>query len=267
VTQNQGADPVDGASIPAELGRPAQESNAGQPAVYRPGYERVAEQILQLIAESQLAPGDRMPTEHELASRVGTSRTVVREAIKVLSALGRVRAQKGRGLYVANDDSMLGSSRWGGFFLPTDLDHVYMLFEFRRVQEIAASRLAAARATPAELRAIESAAQLCEQGHVNGQTALFDHGDDEFHLGIAAASHNPFLLVAVREARRLQRQSNTIGMHGDTGSHAADAISEHAAIYQAIRDGDAEAAAEAAGVHLDKTLEDYRREIQRRVFG
>jgi DNA-binding FadR family transcriptional regulator len=234
---------------------------------YRPGYELVAEHILRLIADARLRPGDRMPTENELAARVGASRTVVREAIKILSAIGRVRAQKGRGLYVADDDGMLGSSRWGGFFLPTDLDHVFMLFEFRRVQETAASRLAAIRATPAELRAIESAARLCEQGHLSGQAALFDRGDDEFHLGIAEASHNPFLVAAVREARRLQRQSSTIGLHGAIGGHAAEAIAEHAAIHEAIRDGDAEAAAGAAGLHLDKTLEDYRREIQRRVFG
>ncbi|HEU5356666.1 MAG TPA: FadR/GntR family transcriptional regulator [Actinocrinis sp.] len=258
---------MDGASTVAESSTTGQQQDGAPTAAYRPGYEVVAEQILQLIADSQLRPGDRMPTENELASHVGTSRTVVREAVKILSAIGRVRAQKGRGLYVADDEGMLGSSRWGSSFLPTDLDHVYMLFEFRRVQETAASRLAATRATPAELRAIETAAQLCEQGHVTGQADLFGRGDDEFHLGIAAASHNPFLVTAVREARRLQRQSSTIGMHGAIGSHAPEAVAEHAAIYQAIRDGDAEAAAVAAAVHVDKTLEDYRQEIQRRLFG
>ena len=233
---------------------------------YRPGYELVAEQILELIARSQLRPGDRMPTENEIAAQLGTSRTVVREAIKILSALGRVRAQKGRGLYVADDEGMLGM-RWEGFFLPADLDHVYMLFEFRRVQESEASRLAATRATPAELRAIEAAAQMCREGHVTGQPELFRSGDDEFHLSIAAASHNPFLVAAVREARRLLMQSATIGLHGTLGGHAAEAVEEHAAIYRAIRDGDADEAAHAATVHLDNTLEDYRREIQRRVFG
>jgi GntR family transcriptional repressor for pyruvate dehydrogenase complex len=258
---------VDGTPILADHGTSDGERNEARTESYRPGYEVVAEQILQLIAESRLQPGDRMPTEKELAAQLGASRTVIREALKILSAIGRVRAQKGRGLYVADDEGMLGSSRWGAFFLPTDLDHILMLFEFRRVQETAASRLAATRATPAELRAIESAALLCEQGHLSGQPPLFNQGDDEFHLGIAAASHNPFLLEAVREARRLQRQSSTIGLHGAIGSHAAEAITEHAAIYEAIRDGDAEAAAHAAGVHLDKTLEEYRREIQRRLFG
>ena len=236
-------------------------------ASYRPGYELVAERILQLIAELKLQAGDRMPTENELAARLGASRTVVREAVKILSAIGRVRAQKGRGLYVADDEGMLGSARWSGFFLPTDLDHVYMLFEFRRVQEMTASRLAATRATPGELRSIEAAAETCRHGHLTGEVALFDRGDDDFHLGIAAASHNQFLLAAVREARRLQHQSSTIGLHGTVGGHAAEAIEEHAAIYAAIRDGDPEAAAEAAALHLDNTLEDYRREIQRRLFG
>jgi DNA-binding FadR family transcriptional regulator len=268
VDRVEGGEPVDGTPTPAAADVPMREPDGTQPSgQYRPRYELVAEQILQLIAELRLQPGDRMPTENELAAQLGTSRTVVREAVKILSAIGRVRAQKGRGLYVAADEGMLGSSRWAGFFLPTDLDHVYMLFEFRRVQEAAASRLAATRATPTELRTIEAAAETCRQGHLTGQVTQFDRGDDDFHLGIAAASHNPFLVAAVREARRLQRQSSTIGLHGTVGGHAAEAIEEHTAIYQAIQNGDPEAAARAAATHLDNTLQDYRREIQRRVFG
>jgi GntR family transcriptional regulator, transcriptional repressor for pyruvate dehydrogenase complex len=261
VTRWQRSLPVDGVPLPAVT------TDAAPPGPYRPGYEVAAEQILHLIAELELRPGDRMPTENELAARMGTSRTLVREAVKILSAIGRVRAHKGRGLYVADDEGMLGSSRWGEFFLPTDLDHVYMLFEYRRLQETAASRLAAAIATPAELRTIEAAAETCRQGHLTGQTALFDRGDEDFHLGIAAASHNQFLVAAVRGVRRLQRQSNIIGMCGGIGGHASGAIDEHAAIYRAIRDGDPEAAAQAATTHIDNTLEDYRREIKRRVFG
>jgi DNA-binding FadR family transcriptional regulator len=267
VTQAESGDTVagmaQGATTPAPAG-----ANDATPArsAYRPGYERVAEQILELIARSRLRPGDRMPTENEIAGQLGTSRTVVREAIKILSALGRISAQKGRGLYVADDDGMLGM-RWEGFFLPADLDHIYMLFEFRRVQESEASRLAATRATPVELRAIGSAEQMCREGHVTGRPELFRNGDDEFHLNVATASHNPFLVAAVRDARRLLMQSATIGLRGTLGGHAAGAVEEHAAIYRAIRDGEPAQAAHAATVHLDNTLEDYRREIQRRVFG
>jgi GntR family transcriptional repressor for pyruvate dehydrogenase complex len=237
-----------------------------QAGTYRPGYEVAAERILQLIGELALVPGDRMPTEKDLAARLGTSRTVVREAVKVLSATGRVTAQKGRGLYVADGESMLGARRWGGFFLPTNLDHIFMLFEFRRVQETEASRLAAARASPAELRTLETAVQTCRHGYTSGNDAQFEEGDDAFHVGVATASHNFFLLAAVREARMLQRQASVIGLRG-LGGHAGGAVDEHEAIYRAIAGGDAEAAAQATSIHLDNTLKDYRREIQRRVFG
>jgi GntR family transcriptional regulator, transcriptional repressor for pyruvate dehydrogenase complex len=233
---------------------------------YRPRYELVAEQVLQFISELALRPGDRMPTEKELAVRLGTSRTVVREAIKVLSATGWVSAQKGRGLYVADGESMLGARRWGGFFVPTNLDHIFMLFEFRRVQEMEASRLAANRASPSELRELKTAVENCRTGYASGDNGQFEEGDDAFHVGVASASHNFFLLAAVREARMLQRQASVIGLHG-LGGHADAAVDEHEAIYRAIRDGEPEAAAEATSVHLDNTLEDYRREIQRRVFG
>jgi DNA-binding FadR family transcriptional regulator len=207
-----------------------------------------------------------MPTEVELAERLGTSRTVVREAIKILSALGRVRAQKGRGLYVADDQSMFGAGQWAPFFLPTDLDHVYMLFEFRRVQEMETSRLAARRATPAELRAIDEAAQVCRRGFETGRVELFSEGDEAFHASIAAASHNMFLQTVVRETRRLQAQSSLIGLCGSIGGHASEAVDEHDAISRAIRAGDPEGAARAAAIHIDNTLEDYRREIRQRIF-
>lgn len=236
------------------------------PGAYRPGYELVAEQILQLIEELGLAPGDRMPTENDLASRLGASRTVVREAAKILSATGWIRAQKGRGLYVADGEGMLGTRRWGGFFMPTNLDHIFMLFEFRRVQETEASRLAADRASPVELRLIETAVQTCRQGYTGGDNAQFEAGDDAFHVGVATAAHNFFLLAAVREARMLQRQASAIGLHG-LGDHTERAVEEHEAIYRAIADGEPEIAARATSVHLDNTLKDYRREIQRRVFG
>ncbi|WEO93279.1 FCD domain-containing protein [Streptomyces sp. FXJ1.172] len=254
---------------------PAQASPTAATAVngsyerrdYRPGYEVVAERILEFIAEARLAAGDRLPTENDLAQRLNTSRAVVREAVKILSALGRVRAHKGRGLFVADDEGMLITSRWGGFFRPVDLDHVLMLFEFRRVQEMAASSLAATRATPAELRTIEVAVEQCRHGFVHGRVDEFNQADDDFHEAVATASHNAFLVSAVRDARRLQRQSSAIGIHDMLGDGTESAVLEHEVIYRAIRDGRPDEAAEATAAHLDRTLEDYRREIQRRLFG
>ncbi|WP_328752638.1 FCD domain-containing protein [Streptomyces sp. NBC_00285] len=255
------------AQAPPATAATAQANGKEERRDYRPGYEIVAERIIEFIAESRLEPGDRMPTENDLAQRLDTSRAVVREAVKILSALGRVRAHKGRGLFVADDEGMLITSRWGGFFRPVDLDHVLMLFEFRRVQEVAASSLAATRATPAELRTVEVAMQQCRHGFTHGQVEEFNQGDEDFHMAVAAASHNAFLVSAVRDARRLQRQSSAIGIHDTFSDHTEAAVEEHEAIYRAIRDGRPDEAGKATAVHLDRTLEDYRREIQRRLFG
>lgn len=260
--------PVPEASSPGRAPAAVPEVDGpGERRDYRPGYEIVAEQILEFIAEARLVAGDRLPTEIELAQRLNTSRAVVREAVKILSALGRVRAHKGRGLFVADDEGMLTTSRWGGFFRPVDLDHVLMLFDFRRVQEMAASGLAATRATPAELRRVEVAVEQCRHGFLHGQVDVFNQADDDFHEAVATASHNTFLVSAVRDARRLQRQSSAIGIHQTLGEGTQAAVEEHAAIYRAIRDGRPDEAAQATAVHLDRTLEDYRREIQRRLFG
>jgi GntR family transcriptional regulator, transcriptional repressor for pyruvate dehydrogenase complex len=240
---------------------------AGQPRTgpYRPGYEVAAERILQFIADSGLRPGDRLPTEFELARELSVSRTVAREAIKILSAIGRVRAQRGRGLYVADEPGLLGAVRETQF-LPTDLDHVFMLFEFRRTQEAETSRLAAARATPAELRAIEEAAARCQRAASAGDEGDFHLGDGGFHLSVAAASHNPFLIAALETARRLQDQSSILGRSGTVNDRIHQAAAEHAAIYQAIRDGHPDEAAAAAVRHVNNSLEDYNREIRRRLF-
>ena len=232
---------------------------------YRPGYEVTAERILQFIAESGLRPGDRLPTELELARQLSVSRTVAREAIKILSAIGRVRAHKGRGLYVADEPGLLGTVRETQF-LPADLDHVFMLFEFRRTQEAELSRLAAARATPTELRAIEDAVERCHRAAQREDFDEFHLGDDSFHLGVATASHNPFLRAALETARRLQNQSSILARSGTLDDRVHKAAAEHAAIYQAIREGRPEEAAAAAVLHIDNSLDDYNEEIRRRLF-
>ena len=92
----------------------------------------------------------------ELASELGASQRAVREAIKMLSAIGRVRVERGRGIFVGDDRSLLTGQRPVSF-RPTDLTHISMLFEFRSIQESETARLAAGRATPPDVKALEAA--------------------------------------------------------------------------------------------------------------
>ena len=124
-------------------------------ATYRPGYTLAAERILQFITEQGFVPGDRLPTEARFAEILGVSRTITRDALKTLAATGRISTQRGRGIFVADPVDAPVSPVAG--FVPTDIAHIMGMFEFRGVQEQAAARLAAKRATPGELVAIDDA--------------------------------------------------------------------------------------------------------------
>ncbi|MFE7333049.1 FadR/GntR family transcriptional regulator [Streptomyces sp. NPDC057565] len=237
---------------------------AGMESGYRPGYEVAAERILEYVVRTGLQPGDRLPTEKDLADEVEMSRTVVREAVKILSALGRLSVQKGRGIYV----SMPEQSSWQqslANFLPADLRQVDELFEFRRHLETTTANLAAQRATPAQVKVVREAAQESTRAAQEGDIHAFTLADEIFHTGIAAAGANMFFASTVDAVRRLQRQVMTIGMAGVAGGSLQVAAAQHEAIAEAIAAGEAGRAEALMAEHIDMTAQQFQQEIWRRV--
>ncbi|WP_256864078.1 FadR/GntR family transcriptional regulator [Streptomyces avermitilis] len=114
---------------------------------YRPGYELVAEQLLDYIAQENLRPGDRLPTEQGLAQILGASRNVTREAVKVLAAIGRLNVRRGAGIFVAASVGGLLDDELS-HFRPTSMEDVRMLLDYRKVIESETARRAASLATP-----------------------------------------------------------------------------------------------------------------------
>ena len=239
-----------------------------QDGPYRPGYELVAERILELIAESGMRPGDRMPTENELAAQLGTSRTVVREAVKILSALGRISAQKGRGLYVADDAGDAGLDGLGRL-LPADRPRP-------RLHAVRVPPGPGGRGRPAR----RDPGHPGRTAHHRGRGRPVPGGPrDRRGRSCSTAATTTSTSASPRPRTTPSsspRSARPAGCSTSPASSActarsaatrAEAIDEHTAIYRAIRDGDPDAAAPAAAVHIDNTLEDYRREIQRRLFG
>jgi len=232
---------------------------------YQPGYETVAARIVTFIAQSDLQPGDRLPTELALAERMGVSRTVIREAVKLLSASGRVRARRGSGLYVASEPRPFATAAID-LSMPVDPEHMLGLFEFRATLEMQTARLAAERATPREVQALREAAALSERGAETADTARFGEGDNALHQGIAEASRNPFLASAVSTVLRLQDWAITMVITGAPGSLRV-AAAEHASLVAAIGAGRADDAAAAMRAHLDTVATAYQQEARRRVIG
>ncbi|MFG1819385.1 FadR/GntR family transcriptional regulator [Kribbella sp. NPDC049174] len=232
---------------------------------YRPGYEIAAERILEYIVRARLEPGDRLPTEKDLAAAVGMSRTIVREAVKILSALGRISVQMGRGIYVAEPEGALWRESLS-HFLPTDLGQVEEIFEFRRFVEMKTTELAAQRATPAQVKALREAAQLTMDAAEEGDLEAFNRADEKFHGAIGDASSNMFLSASVDSVQRLQRQISVIGLAGVAGGSTVVAAQQHSAIAAAIGSGDERLAVTLMVEHIDTTLAQFKQEIHSRLF-
>ncbi|WP_331767785.1 FCD domain-containing protein [Embleya sp. NBC_00896] len=231
---------------------------------YRPGYEVAAERVLEYVVQAGLQPGDRLPTEKDLADEVKMSRTVVREAVKILSALGRLSVQKGRGIYVAEPEQSSWQQSLANF-LPADLRQVDELFEFRRHLETTAANLAAQRAAPAQVKAIREAARQSAHAAQQGDIDAFTRADDAFHTGIAAAAANMFFVSTVDAMRRLQQQVMAIGLAGVAGGSLQVAAEQHEAIAEAIAGGETGRAETLMAEHIDMTARQFQQEIWRRV--
>jgi DNA-binding FadR family transcriptional regulator len=209
-------------------------------------YEGVVRQIAASIRNGQPGSGERLPTERELSTAFGVSRGVIREAIKVLGALGLVEARQGSGIYVLN--SIPTVTRAFTLSVSPDAESVERLFEFRRTLEADAARFAALRRSDAELATIEAAADATAGALEMESWSEFSVADNTLHAAIARASGNPFFEVAVATAR--QMQLDVVPLIGDRVGSMRSAVAHHCTIVQAIAARDPDAAAGAMAEHI-----------------
>ncbi|SEG92186.1 DNA-binding transcriptional regulator, FadR family [Actinacidiphila yanglinensis] len=250
--------------VPGERAVPSE--GAEKPAApYRPGYELVAEQLLTYIAEQNMKPGDRLPTEQGLAQILGATRNVTREAIKVLAAIGRLSVRRGAGIFVAASPGALNDDRLA-HFQPTQMDHVMMLIDYRQLIESDTARKAAALATPLEVRAIARSARSSLDAALSDDVQAFALADEQFHDAVGTAAHNLFLRSSVGTIRRLMSQTDILLLHGDVPGSMEAAGKQHLAIAEAVSSGDAEEAAELMQAHIDTTRHQVERKIRDRLF-
>ncbi len=240
----------------ASMMKPAQDG-------YRPAYETIAAKITELISSADLKPGDRLPTEHELSEQLGVSRTVVREAVKVLVATGLVYTRRGSGLYVANKALSLATTMLDSL-TPADPTQVISLYEFRLMLEPTAAGLAADRITPHELRELREVVALNRRSAETQQRQQWSESDAAFHRVIGEATHNPFLASTIATTTRAQRWVYDIAA-GRTQSLLLSYAEQHAAILEAIQEGELEVAAQAMQTHLEWALVHSKQEMRRRL--
>ena len=170
--------------------------------------DRLAVLLGDQIDSGALRPGDRLPTEAQLAAAHGVSRTVVREAVHQLKSRERVVSRQGSGVFVAAaplhrplafDPTVLGS-----------VEAVVHVVELRRVIEAEMAAFAAERATRAQVATMRRALKAIDRAATAGDDGVAE--DLAFHRAIGEATGNPqftlllgFLEQYLREGMRITR--------------------------------------------------------------
>jgi GntR family transcriptional regulator, transcriptional repressor for pyruvate dehydrogenase complex len=223
-----------------------------------PSADMVVRTMSEEILSSTLAPGDKLPSERELANRFRVGRPLIREALRSLSELGLIETIPARGTFVrAGHDTR--ADRQAGMAIRRRGVTAEELSEARLMLETATARLAAVRATAPDIERLETTLGILEQSvgveHVER--------DLTFHLDIATAAHNPVVemmleSIAVPTAALMFRS---------VGDPAVMQRSQpfHRICLDAIRARDPDAAGEAIRAHLTVAQELYGVDYERSV--
>ncbi|WP_338664512.1 FadR/GntR family transcriptional regulator [Pararoseomonas sp. SCSIO 73927] len=215
--------------------------------------------LLPFIAHRRLEPGDRLPSERELAERFGASRGAVREALAVLEALRIIERRPNSGIYlrpVERQGSIEAIVLQAELGIPLTEAEVHEVVELRRILEMQAVRLAAER------RLAEDVARLDEiLARTDAVIAAAGNPADEdaaFHLAMVEATGNHVFLRVVNAFYLMSR--NRRRAYFADGSRAPLSQRQHRAMRDAVAAGDPDGAEAAMGGHL-RGVESYWMEL------
>ncbi len=216
-------------------------------------FEQVLEQIVDLIVSGALKPGDRLPPERALSEMLGISRPSLREALRVLDAMGILDARTGNG---AATGTVIAAEPGDSLFtlmrLHLALSHfpVDNFLELRKILEGWTMRRAAERRTDADVDALRALVTAMES-KLSDRDAFFAL-DAEFHILIAQIAGNEllnYLMQAIRDA--MTQEMNKLSDAWSSWEELfAIALSDHKKIVRAIAKGDGAAADKALQLHL-----------------
>ncbi len=212
--------------------------------------DTVVERLRSLIDENGLGPGDRLPTEAELVKQLEVSRTVLREAVGRLEAMGLVSVRGPRGMFVGDVGSLHSCVRLVGSAMAISPRELLQFSEFRRAIECDAVRAAAERATAGDVAELEASCR--EIGRSDLTHAEAHEIDLRFHRKLLDLSGNELMMNVMDVIREFVRASIARGSPPRRDPLVTQR--HHRAIVTAIKAKDADAAERAMRAHLDAGL-------------
>lgn len=221
-------------------------------------YEQVAEQLLGQIGARRLKPGDVLPPERELTESFGVGRSSIREALRMLESQGVISAVNGGSFVVAEAANPLNSSLRLMFTLD-DRTGIHDLFELRRILEVEAAALAAARHGPDHLDEMEAAIGEMAASLTDTGGDRFIEADLRFHLAVAEATGNRLVLHSMQAVRDVIRRALMTVFTIPRSPESA--VVEHRAIRAAIASGDPSRARQEMANHLVRVESDVEKGV------
>jgi GntR family transcriptional regulator, transcriptional repressor for pyruvate dehydrogenase complex len=208
-------------------------------------YEEVARQIEQLILK-KLQPGDKLPSERELAETLSVSRSSIRDAVRSLELMGMVEPRQGAGTIVREPSfnslvSPLANT------LKRKQELVAELLDFRKMLEPPLAARAAQRVSPEEITEMEEILDRQESKLRKGESTIAE--DSEFHYAIALACGNSVVLKVLDTLMDLLRHSRERSLQRE--GRPQKSLAGHRRVLAAIKRRDAEAAKQAMRRHIE----------------
>jgi GntR family transcriptional regulator, transcriptional repressor for pyruvate dehydrogenase complex len=231
-------------------------------------YERVVEQVEDAVLSGRLKPGSRLPSERDLMTQFGVSRSTVREALRVLQSNGMIQSRAGdpRGPEVL-PASPLTLQKSMSRLARADQISLTELLQFRMLLEGSAYQLAARLRTDEQLAEMDAALAGMDAAVDVGYTE-FSTADVAFHDAVARATHNSLIVICSNVVRGV-----VVDLITDRLAHAADRRSlmrtylrHHTDVLRAIRDSDGPKASRLSRHALHDSYAEYLPEQDRQLL-
>jgi len=212
------------------------------------GYVRVRDYLTNAIREHAFAPGDRLPTERQLAEQFNVSRAITRRALGELEAEGAIRRQVGRGTFVRPDKEILEEATMPeGAISPAEYIETRLRFE----PEL--PWLIVTNGTSTDFERMEDCLKRGESASTREEFELWDAA---FHQSVATATHNKLAIrmyEMIHSVRHEQAMWGTLKQRGQTPEQRAIYQREHREIFDALKRRDAESARSLIIQHIRDT--------------
>jgi GntR family transcriptional repressor for pyruvate dehydrogenase complex len=211
----------------------------------KPVPELILDEIARLITEGILKPGDRLPSESELAERFGVGRSSLREAMRALQLLGIVEVIQGKGTFLRQTHMLPLATDWARL---SRMGLISQVMEARQIIEVAIAQLAAERATEEDIAVMRAAIRRAEEAH--GDSVISGEASVDFHLALAEATHNKVLALMYKTVRDLYletaRQTQT------TPESMENRLQDHRQILESVEQQNPELASKLMAEHIEK---------------